>query len=101
MQGFGDESLQGGNIHRFEQVIIGPEFHGSNGGFGRPVGGEEDHRQLSVQRLDLLQDFQPSEARQLDIEQDQMGFLQRQLLQGLLAGGGADDSERLPERPLQ
>ena len=67
--GVGDDPLEFLGVERFEQVVVGPEFHRLDGGLGGPVGRHDDHGRLDMRSLDLDERFQPVEARHLIVEE--------------------------------
>ncbi len=75
-QGIPGEPLQFSALKRLEQIIVGPELHGFDGGIHRTVGGHDDHGGFDLEPSDFSEGFEPVQTGHLVIEEDEVeGFL--------------------------
>ena len=79
--------------------VVRAELHRGHGGFDAGVGGQEDHQDVLVELLHLLQNADAVRVRQPVVEQHQVDAF-RQLLQGSRPGVGFDDLVALGRQPL-
>ena len=59
-----------GNVERLEQVVVSAELHRFDGGFGGAKGGDQNDGQAGLGRVQLTDQFQAVQARQLQIGDD-------------------------------
>jgi len=72
-------------VNGFGHVIPCPGLHGGNRRFDCAVGGQNNDFSIRVKPFRLLQHLQAVDARQSEIEQDQVESLEGEQAQGLLA----------------
>jgi hypothetical protein len=59
--------------NRLDQVVEGAALHRLDGRLRRPVGGDEDHRALGVEGVDVAEDVEAGAVGQLQVEDDHVG----------------------------
>ena len=57
-------------VQRLDQVIVGAEFHGLDGGVGRAVSRDEDDEALGIELVKIVEDIEPGAVAEPDVEQD-------------------------------
>lgn len=77
-----------GNIEGLEQVIVGAQLHGLDGGLRRPVSRHHDDHLFGVHLAQSPQRFQPAHPPHAHIHDHQVGFEPRKDFQPLLAAVG-------------
>ena len=80
-----------GRLERLEMVVEGPTFGSFDGSLHGPFAGHNDHRQLGMPLLDLLERVQTAHARHADIQNHQIELLGLDALQRRLGTVGRDD----------
>ena len=80
-----DDLFEFGDIERFEEVIVGPQFHRLDGGLGGAVGRHHDDEQFGVGLAEAAEGFEPVDPAHADVHDDQVGFGPGNQTQPLLA----------------
>ena len=65
--GLGDQIEQFAHVKRLEEIVVGAELGGFNGGFGGAERGHHDDGQLRLGGMELLDQFEAGQARHLQI----------------------------------
>ncbi|MNX27781.1 hypothetical protein D3C86_578740 [compost metagenome] len=92
-QGALDHHDQPVGLERFLDEVIGAALQGADGGFDVPVARDHDDRQVLIQSLDHIQQFQPVQTAALhpDVEHGQRRLARPDRGQGLVRVGGRAD----------
>ena len=72
---FADQFDQLRNVERLEQIIIGANFHRFDGGFGGAKRGDQNDGQTGLGRVQLPDEFQAVQARQLQVGDDKIEWV--------------------------
>ena len=78
--------LELAGVQRLDQVIVGAELHGLDGGVGRTVSGDKDDQAFGIELVKVAEDVKPGAVAETDVEQDHVRDLVGSQLQSL--GGG-------------
>ena len=89
--GLGDQIEEFAHVKGFEQVIVGAEFRGLDGGFGGAESGHHDDRELGLGGMELLDELESGQAGQLQIGEDHVARLIPGLAQAVIAAGRGRD----------
>ena len=79
-------------IQRLDQIIVGPQFHGLDGGVGRAVPRDEDNEAPGIEPAKVMEDLQARAVAKANVQQDYIGRLFGSQLQTL---GGSFGTENL------
>ena len=88
-------NFQLGQVERLEQVVVGAFLHGRHGRLDAAVGRQQKRLQVGLPLLELLQQLDAVDPRQVQVED---GHVEARLggdLQGLLAAAGVGDGQAL------
>ena len=101
LQGLGDGHQDLIVFKGLQDVVEGPLLHGGDGLLHGAEGGHDDHRQVRIKAVQLLQEFDAAHLGHLHVRQDQVQVGGAGDLEGLRgAGGGEDLIARLTQQGL-
>ena len=89
--GLGHEIEQFAHVKRLEEVVVGAELGGFDGGFGRAESGHHDDGQLRLGGMELLDQFEAGQARHLQIGEHHVARVLPGAGQALIAARGRGD----------
>ena len=75
-------------VERLDEEIVSPAAHGLNGHVDGTVSGDHDDRRAQTAFLDKVEDLGAAHVWQTDIEQDHIGFVLGEMLEGFFAAAG-------------
>ncbi len=62
-----------GDVQRLDQIIVGAQLHGFDGGVAGAAGGDENHRQLGIDGGDPLEQLEPGVIGEHDVQDHHVG----------------------------
>ena len=72
LQGLGDGHQDLFVFEGLQDVVEGPFLHGGDGLFHGAEGGHDDHRQVRIEPVQLIQEFDAAHLGHLHVRQDQV-----------------------------
>ena len=62
-------------VQRFDQIVVGPQFHGLDGGVRRSMSRDEDDKTPGIETAEVVKDIKARAVAEANVQQDYVGRL--------------------------